>query len=156
MLAVCVIHWERVRGCRSSVFLFFFWLLGVICSLIPLHTKVQLAVDQVREMTTDTDPKSGDFQFHGTFTKPWTNPAHMGVITYWRNTGAHMKTYRQTHAYIDTYSHLHKKIHRSTLSQTQRSSAFQQFLLLALLIFPRFGLGLSHSYHEFRWSPSRC
>uniref|UniRef100_A0A672T5Q6 ABC-type glutathione-S-conjugate transporter n=1 Tax=Sinocyclocheilus grahami TaxID=75366 RepID=A0A672T5Q6_SINGR len=37
----------EVRGCRSSVFLFFFWLLGVVCSLIPLHAKVQLAVDQV-------------------------------------------------------------------------------------------------------------
>uniref|UniRef100_A0A672T625 ABC-type glutathione-S-conjugate transporter n=1 Tax=Sinocyclocheilus grahami TaxID=75366 RepID=A0A672T625_SINGR len=35
VFAVCVIHWERVRGCRSSVFLFFFWLLGVVCSLIP-------------------------------------------------------------------------------------------------------------------------
>uniref|UniRef100_A0A8C1M6N8 ABC-type glutathione-S-conjugate transporter n=1 Tax=Cyprinus carpio TaxID=7962 RepID=A0A8C1M6N8_CYPCA len=46
VLAVCMIHWERVRGCRSSVFLFFFWLLGVVCSLIPLHAKVQLAVDQ--------------------------------------------------------------------------------------------------------------
>uniref|UniRef100_A0A9J8ATG6 ABC-type glutathione-S-conjugate transporter n=1 Tax=Cyprinus carpio carpio TaxID=630221 RepID=A0A9J8ATG6_CYPCA len=44
--SVCVIHWERMRGCRSSVFLFFFWLLGVVCSLIPLHAKVQLAVDQ--------------------------------------------------------------------------------------------------------------
>uniref|UniRef100_A0A9J8CDF7 ABC-type glutathione-S-conjugate transporter n=1 Tax=Cyprinus carpio carpio TaxID=630221 RepID=A0A9J8CDF7_CYPCA len=43
VLAVCMIHWERVRGCRSSVFLFFFWLLGVVCSLIPLHAKVQLA-----------------------------------------------------------------------------------------------------------------
>uniref|UniRef100_A0A8C2GUF2 ABC-type glutathione-S-conjugate transporter n=1 Tax=Cyprinus carpio TaxID=7962 RepID=A0A8C2GUF2_CYPCA len=43
VLAVCVIHWERMRGCRSSVFLFFFWLLGVVCSLIPLHAKVQLA-----------------------------------------------------------------------------------------------------------------
>ncbi|XP_052415241.1 multidrug resistance-associated protein 1 [Carassius gibelio] len=46
VLAVCLIHWERVRGCRSSVFLFFFWLLGVVCSLIPLHAKVQLAADQ--------------------------------------------------------------------------------------------------------------
>ncbi|XP_056122814.1 multidrug resistance-associated protein 1 [Rhinichthys klamathensis goyatoka] len=46
VLAVCVIHWERVRGCRSSAFLFFFWLLGVVCSLIPLHAKVQLAAEQ--------------------------------------------------------------------------------------------------------------
>ncbi|TRY81629.1 hypothetical protein DNTS_014478 [Danionella cerebrum] len=46
VLAVSVVHWERVRGCRSSIFLFFFWLLGVVCSLIPLHAKVQLAVEQ--------------------------------------------------------------------------------------------------------------
>ncbi|XP_065096312.1 multidrug resistance-associated protein 1 [Paramisgurnus dabryanus] len=46
VLAVCVIHWERVRGCRSSAFLFLYWLLGVVCSLIPLHSKIQLAVDQ--------------------------------------------------------------------------------------------------------------
>uniref|UniRef100_A0A8B9LI33 ABC-type glutathione-S-conjugate transporter n=1 Tax=Astyanax mexicanus TaxID=7994 RepID=A0A8B9LI33_ASTMX len=46
VLAVCIIQWERVRGCRSSVVLFLYWLLGVICSLVPLRAKIQLAVEQ--------------------------------------------------------------------------------------------------------------
>uniref|UniRef100_A0A8B9RM10 ABC-type glutathione-S-conjugate transporter n=1 Tax=Astyanax mexicanus TaxID=7994 RepID=A0A8B9RM10_ASTMX len=50
VLAVCIIQWERVRGCRSSVVLFLYWLLGVICSLVPLRAKIQLAVEQVREV----------------------------------------------------------------------------------------------------------
>lgn len=51
VLAVCIIQWERMRGCRSSIFLFLFWLLAVVCSLVPLRAKIQLAVDEVREMT---------------------------------------------------------------------------------------------------------
>uniref|UniRef100_A0AAR2LN52 ABC-type glutathione-S-conjugate transporter n=1 Tax=Pygocentrus nattereri TaxID=42514 RepID=A0AAR2LN52_PYGNA len=43
VLAVCIIQWERVRGCRSSVVLFLYWLLGVVCSLVPLRAKIQLA-----------------------------------------------------------------------------------------------------------------
>ncbi|MCI4375884.1 hypothetical protein PGIGA_G00114740 [Pangasianodon gigas] len=46
VLAVCIIQWERVRGCRSSVVLFLYWLLSVVCSLIPLRAKIQLAVEQ--------------------------------------------------------------------------------------------------------------
>ncbi|XP_023680988.2 multidrug resistance-associated protein 1 [Paramormyrops kingsleyae] len=46
MLAVCIIHLERKRGCRSSVFLFLFWMLAVLCSLVPLRAKIQLAVDE--------------------------------------------------------------------------------------------------------------
>uniref|UniRef100_A0AAR2L873 ABC-type glutathione-S-conjugate transporter n=1 Tax=Pygocentrus nattereri TaxID=42514 RepID=A0AAR2L873_PYGNA len=46
VLAVCIIQWERVRGCRSSVVLFLYWLLGVVCSLVPLRAKIQLAVEQ--------------------------------------------------------------------------------------------------------------
>uniref|UniRef100_A0A8C9WMA0 ABC-type glutathione-S-conjugate transporter n=1 Tax=Scleropages formosus TaxID=113540 RepID=A0A8C9WMA0_SCLFO len=37
VLAVCIIQLERIRGCRSSVFLFLFWLLAVVCSLVPLR-----------------------------------------------------------------------------------------------------------------------
>uniref|UniRef100_A0A8C9WBY2 ABC-type glutathione-S-conjugate transporter n=1 Tax=Scleropages formosus TaxID=113540 RepID=A0A8C9WBY2_SCLFO len=50
VLAVCIIQLERIRGCRSSVFLFLFWLLAVVCSLVPLRAKIQLAIDEVREM----------------------------------------------------------------------------------------------------------
>uniref|UniRef100_A0A8C9T1I6 ABC-type glutathione-S-conjugate transporter n=1 Tax=Scleropages formosus TaxID=113540 RepID=A0A8C9T1I6_SCLFO len=46
VLAVCIIQLERIRGCRSSVFLFLFWLLAVVCSLVPLRAKIQLAIDE--------------------------------------------------------------------------------------------------------------
>uniref|UniRef100_A0A671V6B7 ABC-type glutathione-S-conjugate transporter n=1 Tax=Sparus aurata TaxID=8175 RepID=A0A671V6B7_SPAAU len=47
ILALCIIQLERVRGCRSSVFLFLFWVLAVVCSLVPLRAKIQLAMDEV-------------------------------------------------------------------------------------------------------------
>ncbi|KAG7459398.1 hypothetical protein MATL_G00210320 [Megalops atlanticus] len=46
ILAVCVIQLERKRGCRSSLFLFLFWLLSVACSLIPVRSKVLLAIEE--------------------------------------------------------------------------------------------------------------
>uniref|UniRef100_A0A8D3DU69 ABC-type glutathione-S-conjugate transporter n=1 Tax=Scophthalmus maximus TaxID=52904 RepID=A0A8D3DU69_SCOMX len=50
ILALCIIQLERMRGCRSSVFLFLFWVLAVVCSLVPLRAKIQLgfASDIVR------------------------------------------------------------------------------------------------------------
>uniref|UniRef100_A0A8B9RLN9 ABC-type glutathione-S-conjugate transporter n=1 Tax=Astyanax mexicanus TaxID=7994 RepID=A0A8B9RLN9_ASTMX len=47
VLAVCIIQWERVRGCRSSVVLFLYWLLGVICSLVPLRAKIHMDVFRI-------------------------------------------------------------------------------------------------------------
>uniref|UniRef100_A0A8C4Z3A9 ATP-binding cassette, sub-family C (CFTR/MRP), member 6a n=1 Tax=Gadus morhua TaxID=8049 RepID=A0A8C4Z3A9_GADMO len=46
ILALFIIQLERLRGCRSSVFLFLFWVLAVVCSLVPLRAKIQLAVDE--------------------------------------------------------------------------------------------------------------
>uniref|UniRef100_A0A3B3ZXF0 ABC-type glutathione-S-conjugate transporter n=1 Tax=Periophthalmus magnuspinnatus TaxID=409849 RepID=A0A3B3ZXF0_9GOBI len=46
ILALCIIQLERIRGCRSSVFLFLFWVLAVVCSLVPLRAKIQLALDE--------------------------------------------------------------------------------------------------------------
>uniref|UniRef100_A0A3B3ZX39 ABC-type glutathione-S-conjugate transporter n=1 Tax=Periophthalmus magnuspinnatus TaxID=409849 RepID=A0A3B3ZX39_9GOBI len=49
ILALCIIQLERIRGCRSSVFLFLFWVLAVVCSLVPLRAKIQgIASDIVR------------------------------------------------------------------------------------------------------------
>lgn len=48
---LCIIQLERVRGCRSSVFLFLFWVMAVVCSLVPLRAKIQLAMDEVRQRT---------------------------------------------------------------------------------------------------------
>ncbi|CAL8332500.1 unnamed protein product [Merluccius merluccius] len=46
ILALFIIQLERIRGCRSSVFLFLFWVLAVVCSLVPLRAKIQLALDE--------------------------------------------------------------------------------------------------------------
>ncbi|XP_059413452.1 multidrug resistance-associated protein 1 [Carassius carassius] len=45
-LAVLVIHLERLRGFRSSIFLFLFWTLAVICSLVPLRANIQAIIDE--------------------------------------------------------------------------------------------------------------
>uniref|UniRef100_A0AAX7SI54 ABC-type glutathione-S-conjugate transporter n=1 Tax=Astatotilapia calliptera TaxID=8154 RepID=A0AAX7SI54_ASTCA len=47
ILAMCIIQLERIRGCRSSIFLFLFWVLAVVCALVPLRAKIQLAMDEV-------------------------------------------------------------------------------------------------------------
>uniref|UniRef100_A0AAR2IZ08 ABC-type glutathione-S-conjugate transporter n=1 Tax=Pygocentrus nattereri TaxID=42514 RepID=A0AAR2IZ08_PYGNA len=49
LLAVFVIHLERMKGCRSSLFLFLFWTLAVVCSLVPLRANIQ-AVDSLRSV----------------------------------------------------------------------------------------------------------
>uniref|UniRef100_A0A4W4G3P4 ABC-type glutathione-S-conjugate transporter n=1 Tax=Electrophorus electricus TaxID=8005 RepID=A0A4W4G3P4_ELEEL len=41
VLAVCIVHVERMKGCRSSAFLFLFWALAFVCSLVPLRGHVQ-------------------------------------------------------------------------------------------------------------------
>ncbi|XP_066498934.1 multidrug resistance-associated protein 1-like [Hoplias malabaricus] len=46
VLAVCVIHLERMKGCRSSLFLFLFWTLCVVCSLVPLRANIQAVVEE--------------------------------------------------------------------------------------------------------------
>uniref|UniRef100_A0A6Q2Z142 ABC-type glutathione-S-conjugate transporter n=1 Tax=Esox lucius TaxID=8010 RepID=A0A6Q2Z142_ESOLU len=52
VLAICIIQLERIRGCRSSVFLFLFWVLAVVCSLVPMRSKILLDIsnDLVRYM----------------------------------------------------------------------------------------------------------
>uniref|UniRef100_A0A8B9LYP1 ABC-type glutathione-S-conjugate transporter n=1 Tax=Astyanax mexicanus TaxID=7994 RepID=A0A8B9LYP1_ASTMX len=47
VLTVCVIHLERMKGCRSSLFLFVFWTLAVVCSLVPLRANIQAVVGEV-------------------------------------------------------------------------------------------------------------
>ncbi|XP_017570960.1 multidrug resistance-associated protein 1-like [Pygocentrus nattereri] len=46
LLAVFVIHLERMKGCRSSLFLFLFWTLAVVCSLVPLRANIQAVVEE--------------------------------------------------------------------------------------------------------------
>ncbi|XP_028254087.1 multidrug resistance-associated protein 1-like [Parambassis ranga] len=46
VLAVVVIQVERIKGCRSSVILFFFWTLLVLCSIVPLKVNIELIIDR--------------------------------------------------------------------------------------------------------------
>ncbi|XP_053533876.1 multidrug resistance-associated protein 1 isoform X3 [Ictalurus punctatus] len=46
VLAVCIIHLERTMGCRSSLFLFLYWTLTVICSVVPLRANIQTTMGE--------------------------------------------------------------------------------------------------------------
>ncbi|XP_056309877.1 multidrug resistance-associated protein 1-like [Danio aesculapii] len=46
ILVMLVIHLERLRGFRSSVFLFLFWMLAVVCSLVPLRANIQAIIEE--------------------------------------------------------------------------------------------------------------
>lgn len=103
VLAVCIIQWERVRGCRSSVVLFLYWLLSVVCSLVPLRAKIQLAVEQVREMTRT--PNLGH-PFRGPVLKlrktarsrtPVYKPSHTNGCIYTYSTSIYAQRVRKTH-----------------------------------------------------------
>ncbi|XP_003198194.2 multidrug resistance-associated protein 1 isoform X1 [Danio rerio] len=46
ILVMLMIHLERLRGFRSSVFLFLFWMLSVVCSLVPLRANIQANIKE--------------------------------------------------------------------------------------------------------------
>ncbi|XP_029940293.1 multidrug resistance-associated protein 1-like [Salarias fasciatus] len=46
VLAVIIIWVERMKGTRSSVLLFLFWTLLVLCSIVPLKVHIQQIMDQ--------------------------------------------------------------------------------------------------------------
>ncbi|XP_056144596.1 multidrug resistance-associated protein 1-like [Lampris incognitus] len=46
ILVVSVIQLERMKGCRSSVLLFLFWALTVVCSIIPLRANIQQIITE--------------------------------------------------------------------------------------------------------------
>ncbi|XP_042578206.1 multidrug resistance-associated protein 1-like isoform X2 [Cyprinus carpio] len=46
ILAVLVIHLERLWGFRSSIFLFLYWTLAVICLLVPLRANIHAIIDE--------------------------------------------------------------------------------------------------------------
>uniref|UniRef100_A0A8P4KGC8 ABC-type glutathione-S-conjugate transporter n=1 Tax=Dicentrarchus labrax TaxID=13489 RepID=A0A8P4KGC8_DICLA len=46
VLAVVIIQVERMKGCRSSVLLFLFWTLLVLCSLVPLKVDIEQIIYQ--------------------------------------------------------------------------------------------------------------
>ncbi|XP_040914476.1 multidrug resistance-associated protein 1-like [Toxotes jaculatrix] len=46
VLAVVIMQVERMKGTRSSVLLFFFWILMVLCSVVPLKVGMEQIIDQ--------------------------------------------------------------------------------------------------------------
>ncbi|XP_058473003.1 multidrug resistance-associated protein 1-like isoform X1 [Solea solea] len=46
VLAVVIIQVERIKGLRSSVLLFLFWTLLVLCSIVPLKVNIKQIIDQ--------------------------------------------------------------------------------------------------------------
>nr|XP_040022283.1 multidrug resistance-associated protein 1-like isoform X1 [Gasterosteus aculeatus aculeatus] len=46
VLAVIILHVERMKGCRSSFLLFQFWILLVLCSLVPLKVDIEQIIDR--------------------------------------------------------------------------------------------------------------
>uniref|UniRef100_A0A8C8E472 ABC-type glutathione-S-conjugate transporter n=1 Tax=Oryzias sinensis TaxID=183150 RepID=A0A8C8E472_9TELE len=105
ILALCIIQLERIRGCRSSIFLFLFWVLSVVCSLVPLRAKIQLAVDEVRHAPNiDTTPLhlilcfyNVHFLFAGIHSQnpcPVKDASFLSKILFWWFTGLVVKGYR--------------------------------------------------------------
>ncbi|KAL6109911.1 abcc6 [Pungitius sinensis] len=46
VLAVVILHVERMKGCRSSFLLFLFWTLLVLCSLVPLKVDIEQIINR--------------------------------------------------------------------------------------------------------------
>lgn len=133
VLAVCIIQWERVRGCRSSVVLFLYWLLSVVCSLVPLRAKIQLAIEQVREMT---------------HTSNLGHPFHSPVLKAKKTTHSHTPVYNPSHTNEHTQckhweKHACRHVHRTW--HTIETCPGQLFLLRVCLFVC---YGLSHDVYE--------
>uniref|UniRef100_A0A8C6P2K1 ABC-type glutathione-S-conjugate transporter n=1 Tax=Nothobranchius furzeri TaxID=105023 RepID=A0A8C6P2K1_NOTFU len=103
ILVLCIIQLERVRGCRSSVFLFLFWVLSVVCSLVPLRAKIQLAIDEVSPETLKTLSVVELFPWKTTHSLvfhlsqnpcPVRDASFLSKILFWWFTGLVVKGYR--------------------------------------------------------------
>ncbi|XP_038632461.1 canalicular multispecific organic anion transporter 2 isoform X3 [Scyliorhinus canicula] len=46
LLATFLIQYERLRGIQSSGVLFFFWLIALLCAVIPFRSKILLAISE--------------------------------------------------------------------------------------------------------------
>uniref|UniRef100_A0A671WNQ1 ABC-type glutathione-S-conjugate transporter n=1 Tax=Sparus aurata TaxID=8175 RepID=A0A671WNQ1_SPAAU len=58
VLAVVIIQVDRMKGSRSSILLFLFWTLLVLCSLVPLKVNIEQIIDQRHLVTIVVDALS--------------------------------------------------------------------------------------------------
>ncbi|XP_041086116.1 multidrug resistance-associated protein 1 isoform X2 [Polyodon spathula] len=97
VLAVLLIQNERSHGCRSSVFLFIYWLLAVVCALVPLRAKIQLAVEELAELVLSCfadQPPFSTVPIKETNPCPDQDASFLSKILFWWFTGLVVKGYR--------------------------------------------------------------
>uniref|UniRef100_A0A671V7K3 ABC-type glutathione-S-conjugate transporter n=1 Tax=Sparus aurata TaxID=8175 RepID=A0A671V7K3_SPAAU len=105
ILALCIIQLERVRGCRSSVFLFLFWVLAVVCSLVPLRAKIQLAMDEPVSVERFTAKTTVSLVFNLLQNPcPVKDASFLSKILFWWFTGLVVKGYRTPLAAEDLWT----------------------------------------------------
>uniref|UniRef100_A0A673CCA3 ABC-type glutathione-S-conjugate transporter n=1 Tax=Sphaeramia orbicularis TaxID=375764 RepID=A0A673CCA3_9TELE len=116
ILALCIIQLERIRGCRSSVFLFLFWVLAVVCSLVPLRAKIQLAMDEVcKRFTTKT---TACLVFNLLQNPcPVKDASFLSKILFWWFTGLVVKGYRTPLAAEDLWTLRQEDTSRKIISE---------------------------------------
>uniref|UniRef100_A0A7N6BNZ9 ABC-type glutathione-S-conjugate transporter n=1 Tax=Anabas testudineus TaxID=64144 RepID=A0A7N6BNZ9_ANATE len=128
ILALCIIQLERIRGCRSSVFLFLFWVLAVVCSLVPLRAKIQLAMDEV--CTRISRKPRGAERFTAKTTVnlvfnllqnpcPVKDASFLSKILFWWFTGLVVKGYRTPLAAEDLWTLREEDTSNKIISELQ-------------------------------------
>uniref|UniRef100_A0A671WV92 ABC-type glutathione-S-conjugate transporter n=1 Tax=Sparus aurata TaxID=8175 RepID=A0A671WV92_SPAAU len=70
VLAVVIIQVDRMKGSRSSILLFLFWTLLVLCSLVPLKVNIEQIIDQNQCPEADASFLSKFFFFWFSSNKP--------------------------------------------------------------------------------------
>uniref|UniRef100_A0A673CC25 ABC-type glutathione-S-conjugate transporter n=1 Tax=Sphaeramia orbicularis TaxID=375764 RepID=A0A673CC25_9TELE len=132
ILALCIIQLERIRGCRSSVFLFLFWVLAVVCSLVPLRAKIQLAMDEAHHLTSSLSV-AVYFSKERFTTKttaclvfnllqnpcPVKDASFLSKILFWWFTGLVVKGYRTPLAAEDLWTLRQEDTSRKIISELQ-------------------------------------
>uniref|UniRef100_A0AAR2KT00 ABC-type glutathione-S-conjugate transporter n=1 Tax=Pygocentrus nattereri TaxID=42514 RepID=A0AAR2KT00_PYGNA len=107
---VFVIHLERMKGCRSSLFLFLFWTLAVVCSLVPLRANIQAVVEEV----SNTNPC------------PVEDASFLSKILFWWFSGLVVKGYRSPLTAEDLWSLREKDTSKKIISDLEREWSMQK------------------------------
>uniref|UniRef100_A0AAR2LSI3 ABC-type glutathione-S-conjugate transporter n=1 Tax=Pygocentrus nattereri TaxID=42514 RepID=A0AAR2LSI3_PYGNA len=118
LLAVFVIHLERMKGCRSSLFLFLFWTLAVVCSLVPLRANIQAVVEEVSNtLLTYLSLKQNPC--------PVEDASFLSKILFWWFSGLVVKGYRSPLTAEDLWSLREKDTSKKIISDLEREWSMQ-------------------------------
>uniref|UniRef100_A0AAR2KL59 ABC-type glutathione-S-conjugate transporter n=1 Tax=Pygocentrus nattereri TaxID=42514 RepID=A0AAR2KL59_PYGNA len=116
--SVFVIHLERMKGCRSSLFLFLFWTLAVVCSLVPLRANIQAVVEEVSNtLLTYLSLKQNPC--------PVEDASFLSKILFWWFSGLVVKGYRSPLTAEDLWSLREKDTSKKIISDLEREWSMQ-------------------------------